>query len=106
MTEPKYRDVLLDPVFNRNPIGLLVLGICSALAVTSKLENAVVMGVCVCVVAGFANMAVSLIRHHIPSIIRIAIQIVIIATLLILVEQILQAFFFDLAARFFLGTDT
>ena len=78
-------------------LALLVLGICSALAVTSKLENAVVMGVSVCLVTAFASMAVSAIRHHVPSIVRLAVQIVIIATLVILVDQVLRAFFYDLS---------
>ena len=93
------KDVLFDPVFNKNPIALQVLGICSALAVTSKLDTALVMSVCVIAVTGLSNLAVSVIRNHIPNNIRIAVQITIIATLVILVDQILQAVLFDVAKQ-------
>ena len=93
------RDVLFDPVFNKNPIALQVLGICSALAVTSKLETALVMSLCVVIVTAFSGLAVSLIRNYIPNSIRIAVQITIIATLVILVDQILQAVLFDVAKQ-------
>ncbi|MHC4956051.1 MAG: NADH:ubiquinone reductase (Na(+)-transporting) subunit D [Planctomycetota bacterium] len=99
MAEPKPKDVLFDPVFNKNPIALLVLGICSALAVTSKLETALVMSLCVTVVIGFSSAIVSIIRNHIPNSIRIAVQITIIATLVILVDQILQAVLFSVSKQ-------
>ena len=97
MVEPKARDVLFDPIFNRNPIALLMLGICSALAVTTKLETALVMSVCVTVVTASASAAISMIRNLVPGSIRIFVQISIIATLVIVVDQLLQAFFFDIA---------
>ena len=97
MVEPKARDVLFDAIFNRNPIALLMLGICSALAVTTKLETALVMSVCVTVVTASASAAISIIRNLVPGSIRIFVQISIIATLVIVVDQLLQAFFFDIA---------
>ncbi len=93
------KDVLFDPVFNKNPIALQVLGVCSALAVTSKLDTALVMSLSVTVVTALSNLAVSIIRNHIPTSIRIAVQITIIATLVILVDQILQAVLFDVARQ-------
>ena len=99
MSQLRAKDVLFDPVFNKNPIALQVLGICSALAVTSKMDTALVMSVCVVAVTGFSNLAVSIIRHHIPNNIRIAVQITIIATLVILVDQILQAVLFEVSKQ-------
>ncbi len=99
MAEPKARDVLLDPILNRNPIALLVLGICSALAVTTKLETALIMTVSVTVVLVFSSAAISMIREYVPGSIRIFVQISIIATLVIVVDQLLQAFFFDTAKQ-------
>lgn len=97
MAKPK--EVLLDPIFNNNPIGLQVLGICSALAVTTKLETSVVMCAAVLFVTVLSNVAVSLIRTQIPTNIRIIIQMTIIATLVIVVDQFLQAFFFDISKQ-------
>ena len=94
MAEPKSRDVLLSPVFDNNPIALQVLGICSALAVTSKLETAVAMSVSVIAVLGLSNLAVSLIRKQIPSNIRIIVQMTIISSLVIIVDELLKAFAF------------
>jgi Na+-transporting NADH:ubiquinone oxidoreductase subunit D len=99
MAEPKPRDVLLDPLFNRNPIGLLVLGICSALAVTTKMETALVMALSVTLVIACSSFLISLIRDHLPSSIRISVQITVIASLVILVDELLQAFFFDLSKQ-------
>ncbi len=99
MADPRPRDVLFDPIINKNPIALLVLGICSALAVTSKMDTAVVMSVCVIIVTGLSSAAVSVIRHHIPNSIRIAVQITIIATLVIVVDQVLQAVLFDVSKQ-------
>ena len=81
--------VLLDPLFNNNPIGLQVLGICSALAITSKLETVFVMSIAVTCVLGLSNASVSFIRNHIPNSIRIIVQMTIIASLVIVVDQIL-----------------
>jgi Na+-transporting NADH:ubiquinone oxidoreductase subunit D len=99
MSAPKTKELLLDPVFKNNPIGLQVLGICSALAVTTQMNTALVMSVAVMLVTAFSSAAVSLIRHRIPGSIRIIVQMVVIASLVILVDQILKAFFFDVAKR-------
>jgi len=92
MAEPKPKDVLLDPLFDKNQITGAVLGICSALAVTTKLETSIIMAIAVTVVLGFSNAAVSAIRHYIPSSIRIIVQMTIISSLVIVVDQFLQAF--------------
>ena len=89
MAEPKAKDVLFDPIFNRNPIGLLVLGICSALAVTSKLETAIVMSISVVAVLAASNFLVALIREHLTPSIRMFAQITVIASLVILVNDCL-----------------
>lgn len=99
VTESKSREVLWAPVFRNNPITLQILGICSALAVTTKLETAVVMSVAVTLVIACSNAAVSLIRTVIPSSIRIIVQMTIISSLVILVDQFLQAFFFEVSKQ-------
>ncbi|WP_020675878.1 NADH:ubiquinone reductase (Na(+)-transporting) subunit D [Geopsychrobacter electrodiphilus] len=93
------REVLLDPIFNKNPIGLQVLGICSALAVTSKLETVIVMSLAVTFVVASSNFSVSLMRHQIPSSIRIIAQITVIATLVIIVDQFLKAYAFGVSKQ-------
>ncbi|WP_028583968.1 NADH:ubiquinone reductase (Na(+)-transporting) subunit D [Desulfogranum mediterraneum] len=93
------RDLLLRSIIERNPIALLVLGICSALAVTSQLITAAVMFVCVTLVVAFSSLTISIVRHQIPSSVRIGIQITVIATLVILVDQVLRAFYFDLSKQ-------
>ena len=95
----KNKEVLLDPLFNDNPIALQVLGICSALAVTTKLETALVMSAAVIVVLIFSNLAVSIIRNHIPPSIRIIVQLTIIASLVIITDQVLKAFVYDTAKQ-------
>ncbi len=95
----KYKEVLLDPIFNNNPIALQILGICSALAVTSKLETAVVMSLAVTLVTAFSNFSVSLIRKHIPSSIRILVEMTIIASLVIIADQLIKAFAFDVSKQ-------
>ena len=95
----KSRDVLLDPLFNKNPIGLQILGICSALAVTSKLETVIVMALAVTFVIAGSNVSVSLIRNQIPSSIRIIVEITIIATLVIIVDQFLKAYAFGISKQ-------
>jgi Na+-transporting NADH:ubiquinone oxidoreductase subunit D len=95
----KAKEVLLNPLFNNNPIALQVLGICSALAVTTKLETALAMSVAVTLVTGCSNASVSLIRTRIPTNIRIIVQMTIIASLVILVDQILRAYFWDLSKQ-------
>lgn len=93
----KTKDVLFDPVFNKNPIALQVLGICSALAVTTKLQTSLTMCAAVIFVLAFSNASVSFIRKHIPTNIRIIVQMTIIASLVIVADQFLKAFFFDIS---------
>ena len=93
------RDVLLNPLFEKNPIGLQILGICSALAITSKLETVIVMALAVTFVIACSNFSVSLIRQHIPSSIRIIVQMTIIATLVIIVDQFLKAYAFAISKQ-------
>ena len=93
------KDVFLDPLFNKNPIGLQILGICSALAVTSKLETVIVMSLAVTFVIAGSNVSVSLIRKQIPSSIRIIVEITIIATLVIIVDQVLKAYAFGISKQ-------
>ena len=93
------KKVLTDPLFNNNPIALQVLGICSALAVTTKMETALVMSIAVIFVLMFSNLAVSLIRNFIPSSIRIIVQLTIIASLVIVTDQILRAFVYDISKQ-------
>ena len=95
----KSRETLLGPIFNQNPIALQILGICSALAVTSKLETAVTMCFAVIFVTAFSGASVSLIRNHIPSSIRIIVQMTIIASLVIVVDQFLKAYAFDMSKQ-------
>ncbi|MBN2410863.1 NADH:ubiquinone reductase (Na(+)-transporting) subunit D [candidate division KSB1 bacterium] len=95
----KVRSILLDPIFNDNPIAKQILGICSALAVTSKLETSIVMALAVIFVVAFSNLAVSLIRHLIPSSIRIIVEMTIIASLVIIADQIIKAYAFDVSKQ-------
>jgi Na+-transporting NADH:ubiquinone oxidoreductase subunit D len=97
MSNPK--DVLFDPIFNKNPIGLQILGICSALAVTSKLETVLVMALAVTFVIASSNLSISLLRRQIPSNIRIIVQMTIIATLVIIVDQFLKAYAFSISKQ-------
>ena len=93
------RDVMIDPLFNNNPLALQVLGICSALAVTTKLETSVVMSAALIAVLTFSNLFVSLLRNGIPSNIRIIVQLTIIASLVIIADQILKAFVYDISKQ-------
>lgn len=93
------KKVLLSPFISNNPIMLQVLGICSALAVTSKMETAFVMALAVTVVTGFSNLFISLIRHIIPNSVRIIVQMTIIASLVIVVDQLLKAFSYELSKQ-------
>ena len=95
----KAREALLDPLFNNNPIALQILGICSALAVTSKLETSIVMSLAVIFVLSLSNASVSLIRQYIPTNIRIIVQMTIIASLVIIVDQFLRAYAFDISKQ-------
>lgn len=94
-----YRKALIDPLFDDNPIALQTLGICSALAITTKLETAVVMSLSVTLVTACSSLAVSLVRNHLPSSIRILGQMTIIASLVILADQFLQAFVYDISKQ-------
>lgn len=89
--------VLLDPLFNNNPITLQVLGICSALAVTTSMMPALVMCIALTAVTGVSSLAVSVLRNYIPSSIRIIVQMCIIASAVIVVDQILQAYAFEIS---------
>lgn len=89
--------LIFDPVFKNNPIALQILGICSALAVTTKLSTSVTMAIAVILVTAFASAGVAMIRDRIPSSIRIIVQMIIIASLVILVDQVLKAFAFSLS---------
>jgi Na+-transporting NADH:ubiquinone oxidoreductase subunit D len=93
------REVLLDPLVNNNPIALQVLGVCSALAVTTKMETSVVMAIAVVFVVAFSNLFVSLIRSMIPGSVRIIVQLTIIASLVIVVDQFLKAYLFDVSRQ-------
>lgn len=91
--------LITGPIGSQNPITTQVLGICSALAVTAKLEPAIVMSISVIAVLVFSNLIISLIRNSIPSRIRIIVQLVIVAALVILVDQILKAFAYDVSRQ-------
>jgi Na+-transporting NADH:ubiquinone oxidoreductase subunit D len=93
------REALIDPLVNNNPIALQILGICSALAVTTKMETALVMSLGLTVVTAFSNLAISLIRNYIPASIRIVVQLTVIASLVIVTDQILKAFVFDVSKQ-------
>ena len=95
----KNKEVILDPLFNNNPIAVQVLGICSALAVTTKLETSIVMSLAVIAVMLGSNVAVAAIRNHIPPSIRIIVQLTIIASLVIVTDQILKAFVYDISKQ-------
>jgi Na+-transporting NADH:ubiquinone oxidoreductase subunit D len=91
------KEVLVDPIFNNNPIALQVLGICSALAVTVSMSTTLVMCAAVIFVTTMSNVAVSLVRNRVPTNIRIIVQMTIIASLVIVVDQVLQAVAYDIS---------
>jgi NADH:ubiquinone oxidoreductase, D subunit len=93
------KKLLLSPVVDNNPIALQILGICSALAVTTQLKTAVVMAIAVSLVTAFSSMFISMIRNYIPNSIRIIVQMAIIASLVILVDQILRAYAYELSKQ-------
>lgn len=97
--QAKMRDALVDPIFNSNPIALQVLGICSALAVTTKMDTALVMSIAVIAVTMSSNFFVSALRNAIPTNIRIIVQLTIIASLVIVVDQILKAYLFEISQQ-------
>jgi len=96
---PEEKKVVLDPLWDNNPIALQVLGICSALAVTTRLDASIVMGISVTVVMAMANVIISLLRHMIPSKIRVIVQLVVVSGAVIIVDQVLRAYAFDLAKQ-------
>jgi Na+-transporting NADH:ubiquinone oxidoreductase subunit D len=98
MAETKI-ELITRSIFQRNPIALLVLGICSALAVTGQMITAFVMSLCVTLVVAFSNLTISIVRFQIPNSVRIGLQIMVIATLVILVDQTLKAFYFGLSKQ-------
>ncbi|RUO79746.1 NADH:ubiquinone reductase (Na(+)-transporting) subunit D [Idiomarina tyrosinivorans] len=91
------KSVLFGPILANNPIALQILGICSALAVTSKLDKTLAMCLALTAVTAFSNLFISIIRNHIPSSVRIIVQMTIIASLVIVVDQILRAYAYDIA---------
>lgn len=95
----KTKELLLDPVVKNNPIALQVLGICSALAVTSQLKQAAIMGVAVMIVTGVSSAMVSMIRNSIPNSIRIIVQMTVAASAVIIADQVLKAYFFDVSKQ-------
>lgn len=95
----KTKNIILDPLVDNNPITLQVLGVCSALAVTNKLETALIMALALTSVTAFSNLFISIIRNIIPSSIRIIVQMVIIASLVIVVDQILKAYAFEVSKQ-------
>ncbi|AEF22867.1 MULTISPECIES: NADH:ubiquinone reductase (Na(+)-transporting) subunit D [Pseudomonadaceae] len=99
MSKPTMKELLLDPILNKNPIGLQILGICSALAVTSSLSTALVLSVALTLVTGFSGFFIALVRNQIPSSIRMIAQVVIIASLVIVVDQFLKAYAYSLSQR-------
>ncbi len=96
---PTAKQALIEPVFNNNPIMFQILGICSALAVTGKLETAIAMGVALTLVTGFSNLFISLVRNVTPSSIRMIVQMVIISTLVIFVDQLLRAYAYSISKQ-------
>ncbi|MCL1050985.1 NADH:ubiquinone reductase (Na(+)-transporting) subunit D [Shewanella abyssi] len=93
------KQVLIGPVLSNNPIALQILGVCSALAVTAKMETAIVMTIALTAVCALSNLFISMIRSHIPSSVRIIVQMTIIASLVIVVDQVLQAYAYDVAKQ-------
>ncbi len=95
----KTKEILVDPLVKNNPITLQVLGICSALAVTSSLNTAIIMSLALTTVTAFSSMFISMIRSQIPSSIRIIAQMVIIASLVIITDQVLKAYAYDVSKQ-------
>lgn len=93
------KDLLFKPILDNNPIALQILGICSALAVTTSMRVTLVMCIALTLVTAFSNFFVALIRHHIPNSIRIIVQMTIIASLVIVVDQVIKAFAYDISKQ-------
>ncbi|ADN75108.1 NADH:ubiquinone oxidoreductase, subunit D [Ferrimonas balearica DSM 9799] len=99
MAEKTLKEVLVGPIFGNNPIALQVLGVCSALAVTTKMETATVMSLALIFVTAFSNLFISLMRNHIPGSVRIIVQMTVIASLVIVVDQVLKAYAYDISKQ-------
>lgn len=95
----KTKDILISPIFANNPIALQILGVCSALAVTSSLSVTIVMCIALTTVTAFSNLFISIIREQVPSNIRIIVQMTIIASLVIVVDQVLKAYAYDVSKQ-------
>ena len=95
----KNQEDLLTPLGLNNPVTVQVLGICSALAVTAQLEPAIVMGLSVTIITAFANLVISLLRNTVPNRIRIIVQLVVVATLVTIVSEVLKAFAYDVSVQ-------
>ena len=95
----KNQEVLLPPLGLNNPVTVQVLGICSALAVTAQLEPAIVMGLSVTIITAFANLVISLLRNTVPNRIRIIVQLVVVATFVTIVSEVLKAFAYDVSVQ-------
>ena len=93
------KETLFTPVFKENPVALQVLGVCSALAVTSSMQVTVVMCIALTAVCAFSNLSISMIRNHVPNNIRIIVQMIIIASLVILVDQVLKAVAYNISKQ-------
>ena len=88
----KHKGLILDPLSDNNPVTIQVLGICSALAITAQIKASIIMAISVIFVLGLGNVVISLMRNIIPSKIRIIVQLIVVATLVIIVDQVLKAF--------------
>ncbi|MCP5161876.1 MAG: NADH:ubiquinone reductase (Na(+)-transporting) subunit D [Hahellaceae bacterium] len=99
MSDVTIKKVLFEPIISNNPIALQILGICSALAVTTSLKLSIVMGIAVSLVTACSSFAIALVRSQIPSSIRIIVQMVIIASLVIVVDQILRAYAYEISKQ-------
>ena len=95
----RYRTLLFGPILDSNPITLQILGICSALAVTTSVATALTMGACLTVVLMISNGTVSLIRNHLPASVRLIVQITIVASIVIIIDQFLKAYAFEISRR-------
>ncbi len=95
----KSKETFITPMWGNNPVTVQILGICSALAVTAKLEPALVMGISVTIIVALSNVVISLLRNTIPSRIRIIVQLVVVAALVTIVSQILKAFAYDVSVQ-------
>lgn len=93
------KEILVSPIFSKNPIAVQILGVCSALAVTTSLQVSLVLSVALTVVVAFSNLFVSIIRNHVPNNIRIIVQMTIIASLVIVVDQTLKAFAYEMSKQ-------